>query len=460
MNPSDDLPQQLTRLREQLAQLEAVRDLLGDAAIAPKQAELEGRLQALLNTAGGAVVSGSVTTTGGDFTGRDWSARASDRGAVIGGDARGVLMVTGDGNTITLPVDQVEPLALLHGYYRSLAEECRRLPLGSVDPRFVQPGQKGEVSLAEVYTDLDVVAAVRAEDEAPHRWGLRLARGEGGERLPLLQAIAAANATRLTLIGDAGSGKTTFVNYLSYRLAQGIITAQPPPLPAALRQGLLVRLVLRNVVRCLPLGATQGSACVLWDALRLDMGERLGQAAADRLTEYLQQRLLREGGLILLDGLDEVPEAARRRQYLLESIQALAASLPPHSRLLLTARPYAYADPRWQLPGFQLLALAPFRREQIEQFIAHWHQAVRASVGWDSLTATARARHLSQALFQKPYLADLASRPLLLTLMATLDSSRGQLPDDRAKLYEESVELLLSHWQQNREVRGADGQLV
>ena len=304
------------------------------------------------------------------------------------------------------------------------------------------------------------MAAIRSDDESQQRLGLRLARGESGEPQPLLGAIAADNVTRVVLIGDVGSGKTTFVNYLSYVLAQSISTAQPSPLPAALNQGLLVRLMLRNVVRCLPLDASQGSACVLWDALRLDMSERLGQAAANRLLEYLQQRLLKEGGLLLLDGLDEVPEAARRRQCLLESIQGLAASLPSYSRLLLTARPYAYADPRWRLPGFQLLTLAPFRREQVEHFITHWHQAVRASLGWDTLTATSRARHLSQALFQKPYLADLASRPLLLTLMATLDSSWGQLPDDRADLYEESVKLLLFRWQQHREVRGPDGQRV
>ncbi len=79
-------------------------------------------------------------------------------------------------------------------------------------------------------------------------------------------------------------------------------------------------------------------------------------------------------------------------------------------------------------------------------------------MSWDAVTADGRARHLAQALFQRPYLADLASRPLLLTLMATLDSSWGQLPDDRAELYEESVKLLLSRWQKGREARGPDGQ--
>lgn len=53
---------------------------------------------------------------------------------------------------------------------------------------------------------------------------------------------------------------------------------------------------------------------------------------------------------MLLDGLDEVPEANRRRRCLLEAVADLAAALPPgRGRLVVTARPYAYADPRWHL---------------------------------------------------------------------------------------------------------------
>ena len=82
----------------------------------------------------------------------------------------------------------------------------------------------------------------------------------------------------------------------------------------------------------------------------------------------LQGRLFsgKGGGLILLDGLDEVPEAGSRRRGLLDAIQGFAGCLPDRSRVLLTARPYAYADPKWHLTGFGELALAPFDTEQVE----------------------------------------------------------------------------------------------
>jgi len=71
--------------------------------------------------------------------------------------------------------------------------------------------------------------------------------------------------------------------------------------------------------------------------------------------------------------------------------------------------------------------------------------------------ANAKAAALIAAC-QLAYLAALAERPLLLTLMATLHTSRGKLPDDRADLYEDCVQLLLDYWQESKKVRVA-GQL-
>jgi formylglycine-generating enzyme required for sulfatase activity len=398
-----------------------------------------------------------VYTGGGDFVGRDKVlATLADRSVIIGGDARGVIVMTGDRNTLILKPEQVPTEDLLRAYYRSLANECRHLPLGVVDPQFVDPLHEGQVSLSDVYTDLDVVSPPRAEDESERAWGLRLARGEGKERTPLLEAIVAPTAAHAVLLGDPGSGKTTFVNYLSYWLAEAFLGSDVPQPPEALRGRLPVRLVLRNAAAHIPADAECGTEGMLWNALHADVSERLGAPAADALCTHLRERLCRDGWF-LLDGLDEVPEAGQRRRCLLQAIQKLCASLPESGRVLLTARPYAYADPHWQLPGFSILALSPFSQDQVEHFVQRWYQAVRPAMGWDADTAAERGQRLSQALHERSYLADLASRPLLLTLMATLHSSWGRLPEDRADLYEECVRLLLSRWQRGRETKGPDG---
>jgi formylglycine-generating enzyme required for sulfatase activity len=199
---------------------------------------------------------------------------------------------------------------------------------------------------------------------------------------------------------------------------------------------------------------------MLWDALHSNLTARLGADAAHALFPVLQKRLLREGGFILLDGLDEVPVTDERRARLLEAIRDFAAQLHATRRLIVTARPYAYADPKWQLPQFDTLLLAPFSEEQIARFIERWYQAMREMMGWNEATARGKGDTLQAAIRERAYLAELAQRPLLLTLMATLHTSWGKLPEDRADLYEESVKLLLTRWQTARQVRAPDGTLV
>ena len=351
--------------------------------------------------------------------------------------------------------------ALLSAYFGALAARCQDLPLGRVHPRFAQSTTKGSVSLQTVYTDLDVVRPPREKDLDIRRLGMKLERADGGERQPLLKVMADPKRRRFALLGSAGSGKTTFVNYLTFALAQSASNQPAPELPEALQGLLPVRIILRHIAASIPVNAACGEPEMIWKALRKDMETLLGDLGAAQLFPVFQQRILQQGAMILLDGLDEVPEAGQRRKCLLEAIQSwLKCFNGVQPRVLLTARPYAYADPTWQLPDFEMLSLAPFNEEQIGNFVDHWYQAARPAIGWDADTAAGRGSLLEQAIQQRPYLADLASRPLLLTLTAAIDTGGGKLPEDRADLYEEAVNLLLLRWQIGSEIRDAEGKLI
>ena len=75
----------------------------------------------------------------------------------------------------------------------------------------------------------------------------------------------------------------------------------------------------------------------------------------------LRQQLLRTGGLLLLDGLDEVPEADQRRVQVKTAVEQFAAAFPK-VRVLVTSRTYAYQRQDWKLRGFSEAVLAPFWR--------------------------------------------------------------------------------------------------
>ncbi len=438
----------IDELRERLRQLDAARGVMEDTTLDAIRAEAEAELEKLLG--------------GGDETAGD--ARrlaASGRSVVIGRDADQVIIVTGDGNRVL--ASDADPELLFEAYLASLEGDCGRLPLGVIDAQFVRAGARhgrGEqvVKLPDVYVGLEVTAPERPEAEEGERaWAWRLVRGEAPGRVSLLEALAEGSARRHVLLGDPGSGKTTFAHYLCHLLAS------EDAAPAAPLEGLVpLRFVLREVAAQVLATAGKGTAEMLWSALEQNLVEILGADGARHLLPEIQRRVLERGAFVVLDGLDEVPEAGRRRQVLLQAVTAFAAALRRSpSRFLVTARPYAYADTKWHLEGFEMLALAPFSQEQVERFIDLWYlAAARRAFGWSEATAAAKARYLRTALEARPYLGDLASRPLLLTLMATLHSSWGQLPEDRADLYEETVKLLLGRWQRFREVTAADGESV
>jgi formylglycine-generating enzyme required for sulfatase activity len=448
-----NLDKPVDEILQKIRSYENLRADLGNEFVDAKISELKALLPPTpgpsVDTGGGANITGNIATQGGDLVGRDYiQAVLGVRNVNIGQDSTGNIIVTGDGNQIIIDPNQADTDLLLLAYYQHLSNECRRLPLGVIDTNFVSTQNNQPVPLPDIYVDLDVISAPVKDIRDEKSWALKLERGEAKDQTGLFETVTQAEAHRIVLLGNAGTGKTTFVNYLTYLLAKA-----DPALPDTLAGLLPIRLILRQVAaHHIPVDCDQGQAEFLWDALLADIRQRLGPAAAQKLVLHIQQHLILHGGLILLDGLDEVPEAHQRRQALIEAIQCLV-DLLPQARFIITARPYAYADRDWHIENCDVLALAPFRDEQVASFIQRWYQAVRPAMNWDAGTAKVKGESLQQALKERTYLADLASRPLLLTLMATLHSSWGQLPQDRAELYEGTVRLLLTKWQRAREVK-------
>lgn len=239
----DALRSNLQRVRDAIASLTAAGE---DEQILQPLRQREVQLQQQIDTGGGAVVGGSVFTGGGPFIGRDYQRVEVARGVFfVSGDIYGLTVVNEAGQQQRLAPEQAQPSALLEVYHRWLAEECRRLPLGVIDAKFVRTNVDETVPLPDVYVDLDVTPSTPREQETERGWALRLARAtpEAGGRIPALNALA--EQTRAVLIGDAGSGKTTFVNYLTYLLAQPEAPSATA-LPDALRGRLALRLVLRE----------------------------------------------------------------------------------------------------------------------------------------------------------------------------------------------------------------------
>jgi len=353
--------------------------------------------------------------------------------------------------------------ALRQRYLREVWDACVNLKLTTIDIKTATGSREAaELELNAVFTDLDVKEVPPREEIAPSK--KRRASPSPGEeverRLPAMAALS--RYPRLVLLGDPGSGKSTLVNFVALCLAgDGLDLTEVNRKrlgEAWTLPGLLpIRVVLRDyAARGLP--ADKG----LWQFIQDELtatptstGESLA-ACTPVIQKVLNQQ---NGALLLLDGVDEVPEARRYRVRLKEKIEQFCRDFP-HCRLMVTSRPYAYQDPEARLTGFQVRTLADFSPEQVQTFIARWYAHVgQKDRALGPANADRYARQLQAAVEQNPRLAELAPRPLLLTLMASLHRWRegGSLPEKRQELYEASVGLLLDLWQRPKQLFDAQG---
>lgn len=328
-----------------------------------------------------------------------------DRSVGAGGDMRDNVIITGDqvtyyGSVDTLhiasaifqappPPGQVAPKELLWTYLNQIVQDTATVNLAGVDRRTASEQDETQLELAAVYTALDTVRSAEREVEK----GPRLhtpADFSAGEEQKRQSALAfAATHAYAALLGDPGSGKTTFTNFLALCLAGellGLSVANLERLGEEWTAGALLplRVVLRHFAAQLPVHGTQDEH-LLWHFLT----QRLG-ASLDGFAPLLRQHLLEEGGLLILDGLDEVPEAQRQRDLVKAAIGHFRRQFP-RVRILLTSRTYAYQRQQWRLPDFTEAVLAPFSAEQIAAFVDRWY-AHMAQLRRGLTTAEAQGR--------------------------------------------------------------------
>jgi formylglycine-generating enzyme required for sulfatase activity len=426
-----------------------------------------------------AVAPGAVAAgKGGKAAARDVVTTVT--GGVAVGDLHGDLVLGAPG--APAPAPGASPEALREAYLHRLSEQVGYLALSGVDPAVAGREAETRLRLAAVYTALLTLAPRQveaAEDGRAHPEGRRAAalgpeRGDEGR----LSAVEQVNRRRrLVLLGDPGSGKSTFVNFLALAMAGELLglpgvglerlTAPLPgrrdpaeeaePQPWDHGALLPVRVVLRDfAARGLGEGGGRATAQALWRHLEEDLEE----AGHGEFFPPLREELIGRGGLVLLDGLDEVPEAERRRERIKRAVEEFCAGLP-HCRVLLTSRTYAYQRQEWRLAGFEEAVLAPFSDWQIRAFVDAWYAHIAELRRLKAEDAAGRAELLKRAIFASDRLAALAERPLLLTLMASLHAWRGgSLPERRERLYADTVDLLLDSWERQRLAHDAGGEPV
>jgi len=231
--------------------------------------------------------------------------------------------------------------------------------------------------------------------------------------------------SRLTIAGDPGTGKTTFLNHLAFEMSRNLLKGMPGPLPILVRIAELADHV--RTCRHRQEGPT-GTQAASWighylAAQSAEFGWGLDQA-------FFEGKLQKGEAAMLLDGLDEVPSREERESIarLLENAERAYAQC----RFVVTTRPLAY-QVMSVLEGSANAVIAPLESEAIQTFLQHWCGGLFPD---RPEAAAGHLADLSAALRAVAEIRLMARNPLMLTALAVVHWNERRLPERRADLYE------------------------
>lgn len=253
---------------------------------------------------------------------------------------------------------------------------------------------------------------------------------------------------RLAILGAPGSGKTTLMRYLALIYA----SRKPRRLHPLAPQYLPVLLYLRDIYEEI---LTKPEITLA--ELLTEWVQKLQRVDPLKLPENWFTQQLREGKcLVLLDGLDEVANTAHR-QAVSQWVDQQMYNYPD-TPFILTSRRLGYEEAKLN-SAVQVLEVEPLSSEQIQQFVNNWYQEVERTRrgGKDDLATKEAASRNTQDLLnqiqQHKALQDLASNPLLLTLIATAHQQNQSIPLRRVELYQTICEVMLGKRQEAKGIR-------
>jgi len=258
-----------------------------------------------------------------------------------------------------------------------------------------------------------------------------------------------ALAQHALIVGEPGAGKSTLLRWLAVTFAdrKQQEADRLGPQADADRLPLLVELG-RLPKEYLQANSDKPSWPELLPKEALRQGELVQQEKwKDIPAAFLAQALAAGRCLLLCDGLDEIADLSARRR-LADSLADYARSSA--NRLVLSSRPSGVSGSEASLGArFQRLTIQRFAPEDVRRFFGF------LCAQYEELTAQEQAKEadaLYAAVQATPKTLELATTPLLATLLLLLWNENGYLPERRVELYERCCQMLIESWEAQHDV--------
>lgn len=283
------------------------------------------------------------------------------------------------------------------------------------------PGCDRSIPLTRIYVPLQVIdeRAIRTGDSPKTLKQInrqRASRSEGNRIKSLRSSLEVATQKKyLLVLGEPGYGKSTFLRWLGLEALRGDSQRSFPHLCVP------VFIPLRYLSH--PLSLDRLTASIV------EQFSLCGFAAAPQLVEAL----LSQGKLLLLlDGLDEVPQ--EHFVPIQKTIEAFVEKYPQNRYVLSCRKAAAYLN----LKRFAAVDIAPLNSQQVAMLIRK-HLLLFLGVVPDLVT---HLKNLTLALGSSR-LRDLTWNPLFLVILCRVYSQTQQLPGNPSAVYREAIDLVL-----------------
>ncbi|WP_017744956.1 NACHT domain-containing protein [Scytonema hofmannii] len=244
------------------------------------------------------------------------------------------------------------------------------------------------------------------------------------ERVPAMQAVA--TYPKLMVLGKPGSGKTTLLQHIATQCNQGKFQRDRIPI--------FIRL--------------QKFAEHTRETGDFSLLNYINQELADfGIGDQQIQTLLAHGKLlILLDGLDEIPEDDSAE--IVKKIRKLSEDYYKN-QFIITCR---IGTQQCLFDSFTDIEIADFDSSQIEAFVYKWFVSLSRNCTEQALALACQFMQKLQ-LSENWHIRELGVLPLLLNLLCCVFQDRADFPARQVELYKHGLDLLLNRWDRVRSIK-------
>lgn len=327
----------------------------------------------------------------------------------------------------------------IQSWYQQLSDCCNLLTLEKIYPNFCQ----ARIKLDTLYVNQNTI------NDAKYGIGRRISNSQDPVKkenlIPLENKISSLDNNRIAILGDLGSGKTVFINYLAKSLAMSKISPIPSGSPFV--QKYFKKFVIVASLKDLAITENSSEEEFLKEALKKNAQKTFKKKDMEDFFQQLPT-LLNEGVILFLDGYDEIDLSVRK--IIGSIIDEICKD--KKNTVILTSRTYLYENNLSEFNDFSCLRIEPFNKSQIIEYVNNWVSFYNNDYGKD-MGITLSCDDIENVIFQKEYLMELATSPLFLSLLLLLYTDKAEkhttieeFPVNRTLLYKEIVSLLLSRW--------------